>query len=218
MNKGNNKKYVYFGLLFLLVILVISIVIKILLKSKIDIESVNKDWKSYDLSIENIKNNLDPITENNENFYWWKLKDFDIEDKEYEQMLNSLVANVRMCYLYFTDNGELYTNSNPIRKFREKDYITYEELERLNDFMYVDTKYCLNRFEQYNDTILISSDGYSKNKFLNEINKINVIKETKLFSNKEANYNELLLRKIMEVHLIEDLSEFIKEEYIRLRE
>lgn len=204
--------------IFIITVLIITLIILSILKTKNDIKESNKSWKSYDLSIENIKNNLDPITEPNESFYWWKLKDFDIKDKEYEQMLNSVLANVRMCYLNFTDNGELYTNSNPIRKYREKDNITNEELERLNDLMYEDTKNCLDRFEQYNDTILISSDEYSKNKFLNELNKINMIKDTKLFSNKKASYNELLLRKTMEVHLIEDLSKFIKEEYYRLRE
>ena len=91
-----------------------------------DIQLSNQSWDSYDESIKNIKNNMDPITEPNENFFWWSLKDFDIEDNEYEKILNHLVAQVRMCYLDYTDDGTLYTNSNPIRKYREKDIITTE--------------------------------------------------------------------------------------------
>lgn len=217
MKENNSKRYIYLGILFLIVILIVILVIKILLKTKIDIEESNNSWESYDLSIENIKSNMDIITEPNENFYWWELKDFEIEDKEYEQILNSLVANVRMCYLSFTNDGEIYTNSNPIRKYRNKKSITKEELESLNTFVYNDSKSCLDRFEQYNSGVLISNDEYSRNIFLKELNKINTIKSTELFVNKHASYNELLLRKTMEVHMIEDLSEFIKEEYNRLR-
>ena len=158
---------------------------------------------------------MDPITEPNENFFWWTLKDFDIEDNEYEKILNHLVAQVRMCYLDYTDDGTLYTNSNPIRKYREKDIITTEELKKLNFDMSNDRS-CINRFDDFN-SLLISNDENLRNRFLNRINKINLIKSTELFRNENASYNELLLRKTIEVHYIEDMSELIVEEYNRLK-
>ena len=217
MKKFLKNKYIF--IIFSLILIVLSSFLSIIIyknhNDKIDIKLSNQSWDSYDESIKNIKNNMDPITEPNENFFWWTLKDFDIEDNEYEKILNHLVAQVRMCYLDYTDDGTLYTNSNPIRKYREKDIITTEELKKLNFDMSNDRS-CINRFDDFN-SLLISNDENLRNRFLNRVNKINLIKSTELFRNENASYNELLLRRTIEVHYIEDMSEFLVEEYNRLK-
>ena len=217
MKKILKNKYIFIIFLLILIVLssFLSTIIYINHNNKIDIQLSNQSWDSYDESIKNIKNNMDPITEPNENFFWWTLKDFDIEDNEYEKILNHLVAQVRMCYLDYTDDGTLYTNSNPIRKYRKKDIITTEELKKLNFDMSNDRS-CINRFDDFN-SLLISNDENLRKRFLNRINKINLIKYTELFRNENASYNELLLRKTIEVHYIEDMSEFLVEEYNRLK-
>lgn len=120
-----------------------------------------------------------------------------------------------MCYLGYTDDGTLYTNSNPIRKYREQDFITKKELEKLNFNMLNDTS-CLKRFDSFK-SLLISNDENLRNIFLSKVNKINNIKNTELFKNNDATYNELLLRKTVEVQYIEYLSEFLSAEYNRLK-
>ena len=219
MKKILKNKYKYIFIIFSLILIVLSSFLLIIIyknhNDKIDIQLSNQSWDSYDESIKNIKNNMDPITEPNENFFWWTLKDFDIEDNEYEKILNHLVAQVRMCYLDYTDDGTLYTNSNPVRKYRKKDIITTKELKKLNFDMSNDRS-CINRFDDFN-SLLISNDENLRNSFLNRINKINLIKSTELFRNENASYNELLLRKTIEVHYIEDMSEFLVEEYNRLK-
>ena len=206
-------------IIMILILIILSSFLSIIIyknhNNKIDIQLSNQSWDSYDESIKNIKNNMDLITEPNENFFWWTLKDFDIEDNEYENILNHLVAQVRMCYLDYTDDGTLYTNSNPIRKYRKKDIITRDELKKLNFHMSNDRS-CINRFDDFN-SLLISNDENLRNRFLNRIHKINLIKSTELFRNENASYNELLLRKTIEVHYIEDMSELIVEEYNRLK-
>ena len=219
MKKILKNKYKYIFIIFSLILIVLSSFLSIIIyknhHDKIDIQLSNQSWDSYDESIKNIKNNMDLITEPNENFFWWTLKDFDIEDNEYEKILNHLVAQVRMCYLDYTDDGTLYTNSNPIRKYRKKDIITTKELKKLNFDMSNDRS-CINRFDDFN-SLLISNDENLRKRFLNRINKINLIKSTELFRNENASYNELLLRKTIEVHYIEDMSEFLVEEYNRLK-
>ena len=217
MKKILKNKYIFIIFLLILIVLssFLSTIIYINHNNKIDIQLSNQSWDSYDESIKNIKNNMDPITEPNENFFWWTLKDFDIEDNEYEKILNHLVAQVRMCYLDYTDDGTLYTNSNPIRKYRKKDIITTKELKKLNFDMSNDRS-CINSFDDFN-SLLISNDENLRKRFLNRINKINLIKSTELFRNENASYNELLLRKTIEVHYIEDMSEFLVEEYDRLK-
>ena len=219
MKKVYNNKYLFIITILIIIVLSSFFTLKIFknYNIKYDIQG-STNWEFYDKSIENIKNNMESITEPNENFTWWILKDFDIKDDNYESSLNQLVATVRMCYIEFTDDGTNLTNSNPIRKFKNKEYITKKELEKLNFNMYNELKHggCLSRFDRFN-AVLISEDEELTKDFLEQINKIITIKDTKLFTNKNATYNELLLRKTMEVHLIEDMSEFLVKEYYKLR-
>ena len=219
MKKNNKNKYIVIIMALILIALssFLSIIVYKNYDKKIDIQLANQIWTTYDDSIAIIKNNMESITDSNESFDWWILKDFDIADDEYESVLNLLVADVRMCYLEYTDDGTLYTNTNPIRKYREKEYITSKELEKLNFEMYNEfNQGCLKRFASYN-ALLISNDEVLRNNVLTKTNKIFRISQIEIFNNKNATYNELLLRKIMEVHYIEDISEFLVEEYNRLK-
>lgn len=219
MKKIYKNKYIVIIMALILIALssFLSIIVYKNYDKKIDIQLANQIWTTYDDSIAIIKNNMESITDSNESFDWWILKDFDIADDEYESVLNLLVADVRMCYLEYTDDGTLYTNTNPIRKYREKEYITSKELEKLNFEMYNEfNQGCLKRFASYN-SLLISNDEVLRNNVLTKTNKIFRISPIEIFNNKNATYNELLLRKIMEVHYIEDISEFLVEEYNRLK-
>ena len=219
MKKIYKNKYIVIIMALILIALssFLSIIVYKNYDKKIDIQLANQIWTTYDDSIAIIKNNMESITDSNESFDWWILKDFDIADDEYESVLNLLVADVRMCYLEYTDDGTLYTNTNPIRKYREKEYITSKELEKLNFEMYNEfNQGCLKRFASYN-ALLISNDEVLRNNVLTKTNKIFRISQIEIFNNKNATYNELLLRKIMEVHYIEDISEFLVEEYNRLK-
>lgn len=216
--KKNTSIYIF---LIIIGIVLSNIIVLVIYKNynyRIDIQISNQGWANYDESLKNIKNNMDSITQSNDDFYWWTLKDFNIDDEEYQKTLNILVADVRMCYLDYTDDGFLYTNSNPIRNYRDKQYITKKELKKLNLDMYNDIYYggCLKRFDDFNTT-LISNNIELKNKILSKTNQIFAIKSTNMFTNKEATYNELLMRKTLEVHFVEDISALLVEEYNRLK-
>ena len=209
----------YILIIFSLILIALSSFLSIIIyknyNKKLDIQLSNQIWATYDDSITIIKNNMSSITEPNESFEWWTLKDFDIEDDDYETVLNLLVADVRSCYLEYNQSEEYF--SNPILEYKDKRYITSNELEKLNLDMYNELNQgCLKRFERYN-ALLISNDEYLRNNVLSKTNKIFRIKPIEIFNNKNATYNELLLRKIIEVHYIEDISEFLVEEYNRLK-
>lgn len=209
------KKVIIIGIgIIVLLSSILSIVIYNANYNSIDIQQANKGWAIYDKSITNIKENMNIITEADGDFEWGRLKDFEIEDKDYEKTLNSLVASVRMCYLSYTDDGTLYTNANPIKEYRNKKTITKTELEELNYSM--DNEKCFNMFTQYN-SLFISHSEELTNEVYNITNKIIDLKANDLFSNHEATYEELLLRKILEVHLVEDVSEYLVKEYDRLK-
>ena len=179
--------------------------------------TINELFTIYDQNIQDIKNNMEMITESNEDFDWWILKDFNIEDKDYETSLNSLVADVRMAYLEYTDEEQMYTNSNPIRKYREKEYITKKQLEKLNlDMKEEMLSGNINRFNKYS-TLLISKDEELRNIFLNQTEKITKMKQLSIFTNTNSTYSELLFKKIIEVSYVKDVSEFLIKEYNRLK-
>lgn len=209
----------YILIIFTLILIALSSFLSIIIyknyNKKIDIQLSNQIWTTYDDSITIIKYNMSSITEPNESFEWWTLKDFDIEDDDYETVLNLLVADVRSCYLEYNQSEEYF--SNPILEYKDKRYITSKELEKLNLDMYNELNQgCLKRFERYN-ALLISNDESLRNDVLSKTNKIFRIKPIEIFNNKNATYNELLLRKIIEVHYIEDISEFLIKEYNRLK-
>lgn len=201
----------------ILIICLFALIIYNNFSRKIDIKSSNKGWNIYDKSISNIKDNISAIAEPNQNFEWGTLKDIDIDDIEYKNTLNSLLADVRMCYLEYTDDGTLYTNSNSIRKYRDKKNISKRELKELTDAMiYEQRNGCLKYFEKYN-VLLISNDKILRNKIYNITNSIADFKLYVLHLEKNETYDELLTKKILEVHLLEDISKFLIDEYDRLK-
>ena len=210
-------KIIIGSIIIALIICISTAIIYNTIYKKIDIQKANEGWTFYDESITNIKNNMSAITEPNENFEWGTLKNIDIEDTEYKNTLNSLIASVRMCYLEYTDDGTLYTDSNPIRKYRSQKSISKQDLKQLtNSMFYEQNKGCLSYFEKYN-TLLISNNETLKNKVYNVTNPIVDIKSYGLYLDKETTYDELMMKKILEVHLVEDISKFLVNEYNRLK-
>ena len=210
-------KIIIGSIIIALIICISTAIIYNTIYKKIDIQKANEGWTFYDESITNIKNNMSAITKPNENFEWGTLKNIDIEDTEYKNTLNSLIASVRMCYLEYTDDGTLYTDSNPIRKYRSQKSISKQDLKQLtNSMFYEQNKGCLSYFEKYN-TLLISNNETLKNKVYNVTNPIVGIKSYGLYLGKETTYDELMMKKILEVHLVEDISKFLVNEYNRLK-
>lgn len=203
-------------LIIILTAIFLITLIFILVPKNINIEDSKELWTIYDNNIENIKNNLDTITIPNEYFYWWELKDFDIEDEAYKSSLNRLLAHIRMCYLELTDDGTLYTLSNPIRQYRDKTKISKKELKILGHNMQHEyNQGCIRNFNDFSG-MLISDNDEDTNRLLAQINKLNSFKETNPY-NDNLTYNELLINKVIETSILEDLSEYIVLEYNLLK-
>lgn len=169
-------------------------------------------WLLYDQYINNIKNNFTPITVDSDDSIWWEFADFNIDDETYRQTLNTLLSFSRMCYIEYTDDGYYYTNSNPIRKYRNEKTITNKDLNILADNMSNDS--CLTRFEVI-PNLVISSDKNQEQVVLNKVNSlVNYYKTSKKES---PTYYDLLVNKVIEVSMISDLSAWLNSEYYRLK-
>lgn len=182
--------------------------------NNIEIMNTNDYWTVYDESIKNIENNMNSITKSNADSKWGELKDINTEDKEYIDTLNSLVADVRLCYLGYTDDKKIYNDSNPIRKYRNKNKITKTKLQNLGSTMKEENESYSNALEKYT-SLKISNSKELQDRVHNLTNNI-IELNSKMYATTAISYNELLLRKIYEVHSLEDISNFLVSEYNRL--
>ena len=71
-------------------------------------------------------------------------------------------------------------------------------------------------FENYSEHLLGMPQEVA-DKVFNKLNTLLLITPTNLFQNENATYNELLLRKSMEIELIKEISDFLVEEYNSLK-
>lgn len=198
-----------------IVLLVGIFSIMIYKNNNMEIMDTEPYWNIYDISIKNIENNMNSITEPNGDIKWGTLKNIDIDDEEYLDTLNSLVADVRMCYLGYTDEEKMSAEFNSIKKYRNKTKITKRKLLDLNAITKKEVKDCSTRLEKYNVTT-VSNDKKLQSRLLTLTN--NIIKlNSKMFAIDTLSYNELLLRKIYELHSVEDMSSFLVSEYSRLK-
>lgn len=198
-----------------IVLLVGIFSIMIYKNNNMEIMDTEPYWNIYDISIKNIENNMNSITEPNGDIKWGTLKNIDIDDEEYLDTLNSLVADVRMCYLGYTDEEKMSAEFNSIKKYRNKTKITKRKLLDLNATTKKEVKDCSTRLEKYNVTT-VSNDKELQSRLLTLTN--NIIKlNSKMFAIDTLSYNELLLRKLYELHLVEDMSSFLVSEYSRLK-
>lgn len=213
------KTKFYFIIIFCSLLLFnvgIFLYIKLSKEKMITISHTNLWWNIYDFNINNIKNNMEEITVNSENFIWWELKNNNISDPIYSSTLNSLVGDIRMCYLEITDDGSLYENNHisEILKYRDKDNISNNELKVLSSLM--NNNSCLSRFQKYS-TLLLSNDETINQNILEKITKINEFYNISLTKGieKDITYDKLLYKKIMETVLLSDLSSWLKVEYYK---
>lgn len=198
-----------------IVLLVGIFSIMIYKNNNMEIMDTEPYWNIYDISIKNIENNMNSITEPNGDIKWGTLKNIDIDDEEYLDTLNSLVADVRMCYLGYTDEEKMSAEFISIKKYRNKTKITKRKLLDLNATTKKEVKDCSTRLEKYNVTT-VSNDKELQSRLLTLTN--NIIKlNSKMFAIDTLSYNELLLRKIYELHSVEDMSSFLVSEYSRLK-
>ncbi len=218
------KNKLYFISTVIIILIIIVAVVSVIKINNLKGNDINFDikkysgmWEIYDANLNAIKTSMDKITESNDNFYWWKLKDFSIEDKDYESILNSLVSDIRMCYIEYTDDGSMYTDSNPIRKYRGKDKITKKELTDLQWRM--STENCrVGTFDTYSN-LLISNDSNRRELLLSKIDEIvnlNSISGTR-FVDDNYSYEALLSYKVIETSLLSKLSYWLEIEYSNLK-
>jgi len=205
--KVRRKKLILILLFIFLILILLSIIfeIKIGNKKQSDIQKNNREelWKIYDQNIKNIENNMNLITVNSEEWTWWELKEFDIDDNDYETSLNNLVANIRMCYLEFTGEKDL-TSENFSSLLENRNSDNFEKatlkIEKVSSCSY---------YLKGKETLLISNDTEKRNNYLEEIKDL---KDYEIDYDKMSN-DEILAAEVYETTLASNLSTWLVREY-----
>lgn len=207
------RKYLILVVSAIAILMVILLLYKIINKDTIMINQNNSLWTVYDDNLISIKNNMTEITYDNEEFFWWELSDFSIEDADYQRFLNDLVKDIRMCYLELTDFVN-YTESNIIVEYRNKQKITKKELNNIISKMKNET--CISRFYGYSSFLISNNEDRTNNAEM-QLNNLKKLHFDSFFSSTNISYDDLLFYKTLQVSYLNNLSNWLKSEYYKLK-
>lgn len=185
--------------------------------SNINIKEINNLWNIYDINIKKINDYIAPIADANDTFKWYNLKTLNTSDKEYEEYLNSLLILVRNDYINLENPNNIYTESNLLTKYRNKNYILNSELEILNDNYDLNhkKKSYISKLKYYKE-IELNITSQNKNNLLSMIDDSLAFTE-KYFIENPQSYSDYLYNQIIETEVLLRISEFVNTEYNRLK-
>lgn len=209
---GNSQKKIVIIFIVLVIFLILSILI--IKENTIVINNEkNKDlYNQYTDIINNIKKNMDYISENNENIDGKiKWSNFKLSlDSDVSIIYDYLIDDIRICYVYFTDvNNEIYSNSNYLEKFVGMDKILKSEFKNLTKMYSIYNSNCLDRFDKYENNL-------NKNTFENEFLKLMIeplINYKKYHDIEVESYESLLINEFDKANLIYNITEYLKLRY-----
>ena len=169
----------------------------------------NKLLNEYENILNDIYDNMNYVSVSNDDVnkdISWTSYKLEMPE-ENKNVYDSLVRDIRYCYVYFTDDGSTYTNSNYLSKFKNMNKVSKKEFEEKTKLYSNYNASCLDNFDKYEDLFL--------NKELKDLEVvIRPILIYKNIYNMEVNsYEELLKNEYYKASLIKNVSDFLKLKY-----
>ena len=169
----------------------------------------NKLLNEYENILNDIYDNMNYVSGSNDDVnkdISWTSYKLEMPE-ENKNVYDSLVRDIRYCYVYFTDDGITYTNSNYLSKFKNMNKVSKKEFEEKTKLYSKYNASCLDNFDKYEDLLL--------NKELKDLEVvIRPILIYKNIYNMEVNsYEELLKNEYYKASLIKNVSDFLKLKY-----
>lgn len=164
-------------------------------------ETYKEIYSVLDYNINIIKTNMDEITVNND---WQELKPIKTTDKRLKDTYNSLVLDIKKCYLLTNDlENKTYKNLK-LMSFKDKEYANKYELLKLNK-----NEKCLNEFDKYNSMVLSDNEVLSEKKKT----QLSIIINYKEEPYKYKTFYELLYEESVNMSKVASLTNWLKIEY-----
>lgn len=199
--------------LVLAVFVGILFIVDIKEKEYIDISDSKKLWNLYEINVKEIKKNMDPIAVPNNQFEWFSLVEFDTDDEGYYKMLSDLFFQIRIRYEVLEDDNKFYTDSNIIKKYKDRDKITKEEFNLIQFHAFKDS--CADKYKYYKDRGF-NADEENKERFMEKVDEALEIRD-KYYIEEPKTYSEYLYNVILDTEILKNMSKFINEECYRLQ-
>lgn len=184
-----------------------------IISDNMDIDIVTKEnteiLSNYQNNLDMIKNEMDEIALPNEegNINWYKLNGKKI-DKDLEEIYTSMMRDIRICYLYATDDGSVFTDSNYVGRFNSYEKIKAKEFNSLIKGYSNNNKDCLSRFNGYYESYFTEDKKYEEVKDL--INKARSYYQE--IKDKEfKNYTVMLDNENKKIEIIKEMADLLYE-------
>lgn len=202
------KKIIYISLIIMLIFVCIKLFYK---DSIIIIEDKNNLLDKYNELLGNIKNNMDIVSTNNSELnskVAWSYYKVEM-DSNSKYIYNSIIKDIRICYVYMNDEEDTYSNSNFLKQFNNFDRISEKQfsiiMKQFNNY----NDSCLNNFSKYDDLFIIENQNIKELKMV-----VEPIMFFQKYSNQNINnYNELLNYEYQKVSLISNIVDFLRYRY-----
>ena len=169
----------------------------------------NKLLSVYQNLLKDIRDNMDYVSVSNDDinkYISWTSYKLEMPE-ENKNIYDSLVRDIRYCYVYFTDDGSTYTNSNYLGKFKNMKKVTKKEFEEKTKLYSDYNNNCLNNFDKYEDLLL--------NENLKDLELVirPILLYKDIYNMDVNNYEELLKNEYYKASLIKNVSDFLKLKY-----
>lgn len=202
------KKIVLFIILFLLVMLMIPMLSH---NKNIIISTQNNIEKNNELNeiLKKMKDNMDYISINNESLNIkpsWLYYKLELPENQ-KQIYDYLIRDIRVCYIYFTDDGTTYSDSNFLGKFDNLDEVPKSKFDKIVKDYEIYDNFCLENFNKYYD--LLKKDEVRDLKII--IEPILLYKDFHTYQIND--YEELLNKEYYKASLIYNITEYLKYKY-----
>lgn len=161
----------------------------------------NHKWDVYDYNMKKVEEVMNSISNDSDMRRWYYIS----VDKEYDKAYEEIHYRIRECYLSLEDDGQLYTDANSLRKYRESKYVFKDKLFGTNDSI----KSCLIMFNGL-DGLQLSKDEVLDNKIKDKVAEFN--EYNALGKCKQCTYKEFLNQEVLLSESLKDMAEWLKYE------
>lgn len=165
------------------------------------IEKYNYKWDIYDYNMRKVEDIMNSISKDSEMRRWYYIS----VDNEYDHAYGEIHYRIRECYLSLEDDGQLYTDTNSLRKYRDSKYVFSDDLFGANDSI----KSCLLMFNGL-DGLQLSKDEVVDSTIKEKVTEFNNYNE--LVKCKQCTYEDFLNQEVLLSESLKDLAEWLKYE------
>ncbi len=208
--KRNKKRslFIYLILGILCLIMLLGLIILITGKNN-EKNTILYLWENQDNKMNTIKKDMNEIAQLDESSNWIKLKDINIEDKEYLNQLNNIVTDINECYKEYNRIGDKYQNKSKILDYYNKVKVSEQELEMIRN----EEDTCIPRFQKYDFFIKEKNKIDTNGNVWYFVNMMNELSGEYQIKTKKSTLLESIVLRVSKISGLHRITKELNKEY-----